>query len=385
MSKKIILNRLLPLLTTCMFLFGCASADTPKEKASDVSLPNGAYFYEFERITELVQSETLYKAAGVNYSLLQTESATNIPVFVQENEFLVPEFPEDLALKIDSKGNIFSPTNPTVSGKYSDDDGAVLWSGIFSQRGQNVMIIEEGFLCDVEPAYYAPKSLEGKYELDYQGDKFYLIFKDGIATSKELGSFIVGSEGGFSYSYKVKIERTTDKTKDTYIPKNSFTHGKLKEDGTIEIEISNDYTKINLSGKKIPDADISGEDSAKESSLKKLRAIESRSKDEKATAEEGKPEWFNEKTSFDGKKLAVSAKGNAKDKKTASKIAEYTAAAQLAAQKTIRVRDLTENDEKSLLEVFKSQILKEEDYKTENFFAEKATKTFYISISTTAR
>ncbi len=384
MNKKNVLNRVLPLLTTCMFFFGCASVGTPKDKANKVSVPDGAYFYDFERITELVQSETLYKAAGMDYSLLQSERATNIPVFVEENEFLVPEFPEDLALKIDEKGNIFSPVNPTVSGKFLES-GAIIWSGIFRQREQNVMIIEEGTLYDIEPDYYAPKSLEGKYEISYKEQKFDLLFKDGIAFSNELGMFIVGSEGGFSSSYEVKIERVTDKTKDTYIPKNSFTHGKLKEDGTIEIEISNAYTKINLSGKKILDADISGEDSAQESSLKKLRAIVSQSKDKKATTEEGKPEWFNEKTSFDGKKLTVSAKGNSKDKKTAAKIAEYTAAAQLAAQKTINVRKSKQNEEKSLLEVFRSQILNEESYKTENFFADKATKTFYISISAAAR
>ncbi|WP_191017057.1 hypothetical protein [Treponema zioleckii] len=385
MNKKNVLNRILLLLATCMFFFGCASVSSSDGTVAEGFLADGAYFYEFERITELVQSETLYKASGVDYSLLQVENASDEAIFVKENSFLEPEFFEDLALKIDSKGNIFSPTNPTVSGKYSDDDGAVLWSGIFSQRGQNVMIIEEGFLVKVEQEYSAPKSLEGKYEISYNGEKFDLLFKDGIAFSNELGMFIVGSEGGFSSSYKVKIERVTDKTKDTYIPKNSFTHGKLKEDGTIEIEISNAYTKINLSGKKILDADISGEDSAQGSSLKKLRAIVSQSKDKKATTEEGKPEWFNEKTSFDGKKLTVSAKGNAKDKKTAAKIAEYTAAAQLAAQKTINVRKSKQNEEKSLLEVFRSQILNEESYKTENFFADKATKTFYISISAAAR
>ncbi|MBR1614828.1 MAG: hypothetical protein IJ673_05030, partial [Treponema sp.] len=146
------------LLCAASILFSCA---TGGKLLSDTDFEDGIYSCSYERVTENVQTESLYLNSGMDYSLWQSAVMSGTAVEMSGRKFTQGGFYDDegrlsgLELTINADGTIFSEQNESVSGKaYSD--GRIFWSGVVEEHGQKKFVTEYAYLRRVYETSLAP-------------------------------------------------------------------------------------------------------------------------------------------------------------------------------------------------------------------------------------
>jgi len=373
-------------------LFSCASSKI--NEFNDDAFEDGIYSYSFERLTESVQTESLYKSSGIDYSLMQSNISSGYAVVVRNRVIELPGFfkegkTENLILKIEKDGSVYSPTNESISGK-ATNDGRIAWSGIFEEYEQSKLISEYALFSRQYENQLAPSSMNGSYKVEMNKDFGNLEFElqDGIAKN-EFNYFIVDNNGEFRSRFSLKIIQKMNDMIQTNRLADYVSFGKINEDGCISYKMFPDANgNINnntndeelkpfvFSGTKI--SNVINDDKFYDSSKSEIIKEKDNSM----------PKWFSYRTVTKNNKIYVCAKKSAKSKETAKMIALTSALSQLATQRAIKIKtelDLkTEESEnakkRSLYEVIDIQSSSNIEYKITNEYADKESKTYYVRI-----
>ncbi len=300
-----------------LIFVSCASSQKGVFDFSD-----GVFSYDFERVTENVQSETLYRAGGLFFSQLTSKNAKGFAVKVKNRAFKIPETDDFLSIKKD--GSVFSPTNPSVFGKLLSD-GRIFWSGSFSRFGQTVQISEMAFLSPISQKSLAPSRFDGEYKLE-EGD-FSICFslKNGFASS-DFGSFFVDFDGNFCISFVMSIFQGTSESESENAIARFFSKGNINADGSFFVSVfenradfESEKEHARFFGKRV---------SLEVRDFSQKNEIESAKK-------ENAPEWFSWKIEQIGERVVAFGAQTARDKKSAVRIAVMSALSSVFAFKAI--------------------------------------------------
>ncbi len=356
---------------------------------------DGIYTYDFQRVTEMVQSEFLYKNSGINYNLFQVASTEGCGVEIQSGRLLVPEFIDyPLTIQISSDGKISSPENESLNGKILPD-GRIFWHGFFQTRGQTYFLTESAVIGRKSAESLAPESMNGSYECD----AMHFVLKDGLAKS-EFGSFTVDSNGEFKSDFSLKIIQNMNGQVNASTLANGHSAGKINADGSISFEISagadsgieGQEKKYAVSGFKSSSSTVfkqtSGPSISPAPETENQVAREKKDQAMESSSKKNLPEWFSYTPVEKNGKLQICAWNSSKSKSVAKSMALAQALAELASCKSVRIlsesKVTSQEDSKeskgTLFEVFESQSVQETDYEIINSYADKESKTFYIQI-----
>lgn len=366
-------------------IFSCG---TTKNQISEIEITgifdDGIYSYSFERITESVQTESLFRASGMDFLQIQSKISSGNAIVLKNRQFVLPEFyGKTEILTINKDGTISSPTNESISGK-GLKDGRIAWTGTFEEHGQTVQISEYALMLPEYKNLLAPTSFNGKYKVKLNKTFGELEFelKDGLAKS-DVSTFTVNKDGEFRSHFSMKmIQKMGENTQANTLSEYSA-FGKINADGSISYKmysetngnVETNSNSLAFTGTKI--ANVVNDDNFKDS-LETPEKIN----------DKNRPKWFNFQPQFTKNTITVCAKKAAKDKQTAKKIALATALSEVTSQKAIDVKTelainentSSKNASRSLQELIEIESSSKVEYKILKEYFDEKTGNFYIKI-----
>lgn len=366
-------------------IFSCG---TTKNQISGIEITgifdDGIYSYSFERITESVQTESLFRASGMGFLQIQSKISSGNAIILKNRQFVLPEFyGKTEILTINEDGTISSPTNESISGK-GLKDGRIAWTGTFEEHGQTVQISEYALMLPEYKNLLAPTNFNGKYKVKLNKTFGELEFelKDGLAKS-DVSTFTVNKDGEFRSHFSMKmIQKMGENTQANTLSEYSA-FGKINADGSISYKmfsetngnVETNSNSLAFTGTKI--ANVVNDDNFKDS-------FETPEK----INDKNRPKWFNFQPQFTKNTIIVCAKKAANDKQTAKKIALATALSEVVSQKAIDVKTelainentSSKNASRSLQELIEIESSSKIEYKILKEYFDEKTGNFYIKI-----
>lgn len=381
--------------------FSCASLPV-------ISFPeDGIYSYDFERSVDCVEVTAMYKAYGLDaYQTIQKRSYGNA-VLMQDRSFVEPE--TRILISISPIGEVYSPQNPTINGKYKRN-GDFFLQGYYEENSQISKITISGKLFFTQDSERASKDYNGDFILTDNGTerKQKVKIENGLYLweyeEKNDDDFttwpvIVSADGTIRCGYDMTVRSGIKNQSDMLVSSSNKSLGNVSKDGRIIIRtITNNYgsgqsgeeKKIDFSGLRGSEnlSQISKE-KAEESKIRK--ALTKTSKKRQIEIKENPPEWYSDFIPNDENYLYGSARKSHADKEIALKIAELTAVSQIKSSLVQNVVTYTqtekalsmdnENNTKSdskffrAVETFSSIQI---PYKIMNSFYDENTHTAYL-------
>ena len=389
------------LLCAASILFSCATNDA---LLSDTDFEDGIYSCSYERVTENVQTESLYLNSGMDYSLWQSSVMSGTAVEMSGRKFTQGGFYDDegrlsgLELSIDADGTIYSEQNESVSGK-AYADGRIFWSGVVEEHGQKVFVTEYAYLSRVYETSLAPSKLNGKYKvnLDRRFGELEFTLKNGIAES-DVSKFIVDKNGEFRSRNSMKIVQRLGGECQANTMLDVTSYGKIDSDGKVTYKMyagtssaidsadsSNENGTLSFTGEKVA---LSAEESVSDegtSDSETSSAEEKPSMQEKSKLQQPNfPSWYKNEVEERNGKLVSCAHASARGKSVAKNIALTTALSKISSHKALSVKSESisklDGDTRSLMELIEIMSEGKIDYEIEEEYADKESQTYFVKI-----
>ena len=380
-----------PCSTTAGILLILAFTACQSAKIGKTEFDDGIYSYSFERVTEAVQTESLYLGSGMQYSYRVAKTSSGNAIIMEENRFSLPEFyGKGEILEIGKDGKISSPTNETVRGN-ATTDGRISWTGTFTEHGQAVQITEYGLLLEEFRNRLSPSSMNGKYSVKLGGmyGDFDFTLVDGVATG-ENGIFCVNSDGEWRSRMSMKVIQSISGVSGANTMADVTTYGKIEPDGSVSYQMISGVNGV-LSGADSRTTSFSGARiSTSVENAQKNSAEDGTLVPERLESDRNAPKWFSRDVSEKNGKIAVCARQSANDRSTARKIAISTALAEISSVRALRVKseisidseDSAAKDGRTALhELIETESLSDVQFSVENEFFDEKTGNFYVRVS----
>lgn len=342
-DKLNLIKKTLLLTASCFALaftlFSCASLP------ESTFPPEGVYSYDFERYVDCVEITAMYKSYGMDaYQNILKKSYGNA-VLMQGGTFVEPE--TRILISISPNGEVSSPQNPTISGKYKKN-GDLFFQGYYEENSQISKITISAKLLPSREYERASTDFDGDFILvdNGTGRKQKVKIENGLYLweydEKQKDDFetwpvIVSSDGTIQCGFDMTVRSGVKNMTNMLVSSLNKTHGKVSKDGKILVQtITKNYGTGQNGEENIVDfSGVRGTENLVQISKEKAEESKIQNKLTKARVnrqiekKENPPEWYSDFIHNDSEFLYGSARKTHADKATALKIAELTAVSQI--------------------------------------------------------
>ena len=368
---------------------------------------DGIYSYDFDRYVENVELAVIYKAYGMEaFQIIQKKSVGNA-VYMQGGSFIEPE--TGIMISISALGNVSSPDNPSISGKYKRN-GEFFFQGYYEENSQVLKIAIRGILLPTDASSRASSKYNGDFVLVDNGTerKQKVKIENGIYTweyeDKQADDFttwptLVAPDGSIHCGFEMTVHTGVKGASEMVVSSKNESFGKVTPDGTISLKTltknsgtgqSGASEEITFNGTRGTEnlnqitKDESDDSSVEKYFTKKRKTIQNQVK-------ENPPEWYSDFIDNDEEYIYGSARKTFDDKNSALKIAEITAASQIKMTLSSEVqvhseakKSMSQDDssgtkiESSFFSAVDSFSKINIPYVVKNSFYDEKTKTAYV-------
>lgn len=344
-------------ISCIVFLESCST--TKNVAFSKESFVDGVYSYDFQRVTESVQTEVFFRLSNINYSQMMEKTHSGTSIEIKNRVFKIPEFAD--FIKINDDGTIFSPTNSSIFGK-AFADGRIFWSGTFLMFDQIVQVSEIALVKFVPLESRFSSNMNGKYKTDDGDWEIAFELFDGVAKG-DFGSFIVDKNGKFATQFKIELLKKENSDLSSATTAQFSANGNISADGKLVYRILSEDEDVIYNGSRVSQKIEIAEENFAETEIDK-----------------NAPDWFKEGVFESDGKLCACAKATAQNRETAKKIAEDTALAKIAAYNAMEKH--TNSISFSENSAFSNEILNEfnaiKNYTTKEIFFDTKNRYAYV-------
>jgi hypothetical protein len=348
-------------LTASILLCFCTSspAKTAVTDKQKIFLPpaEGWYLYDFDQLLKSIENEYSYAQEGIALKSEVTKKQRGTIAWCEDGIIYDPVL--EIALSVDSTGNIHSPENATVKGLLKAD-GSFYWTGMVDQSGGLTHATVTGKLGAITSEMRAGKEFDGLFLLTDNGtgrkqiarvqDGFYtwrydddeevlltpwpmLIRPDGTFDSslEMIVVMEIGGYGGTNFGNAVSTAGCIIPGEGISLEVSVISSGLIGTESAPDVQI---YGGVQIYNNEVPnDAIPQGVDT-----LIKVKAVEI--KKQSAADTSTYPVWYIQPPS---KQNFIYASGYSRfeNEKIALDLAEAAAAAEISAQIKVRVQSET--------------------------------------------
>ncbi len=353
------------------------------------------YTYDYELLLQFTETNFLYQEAGFDMKMDFTKKMEGCVVFVQDNEFVEPDF--GYTLKISNTGKIYSSDNLSISGRVKAN-GEFHWLGIEETSGVLRNILVKGTLKKSKPSERASREFDGSFLLKDTGTgrEQEVVIHDGLYfweyAQKQENDFnpwptIVLPDGSISCKMTLTTRTSMTGMQDLIYSTEHITKGQVKP-GSISLQ-SITKTIGNQTGDDSNEgffySDTVGSKQLQEKLSKKMDVmLKSSGKNHNENKTVHPPYWYEANWEDSSDKKVGRGMKQFSDKETALKLAKIAAVTDLISTISIDVKNETQSQksesEKNLYQIVESVAKQNIDYNVINTHFDEENCIAYVMV-----
>ncbi len=387
-QKKKLLLQIIGIFFIFFSVYSCKSVPTEQ-------LLGEYCTYDYELFLNFTEANFFYvQTAGVKMQMDYTKKMEGSVVFKQDNCFVEPDF--GYSLIITKTGKIYSPDNPSVTGRIKDN-GQIYWQGFEETAGVIRNFLVKGILKPCYAYNRANSDCDGSFILTDSGSgrEQKVLIQNGLCfweyAEKQEGDFetwplIVHPDGTIKNTMSLLTRTSGTGMNDMTYETTHFTEGKVQPGSislrsvtkTIGNQIGSNETNFNYVG-------TSASKQIDEKMQRKMNQILTTGKKTKTEKKSGTPPvWFVIDLDVNSDVLLGRGMKQHSDKDTALKLAEMTAVSDLICAKSVNVTSTSQlkqtNKEKRLYQVVDTISKNDIQYNVVNSFYDTTNSTAYVMV-----
>lgn len=359
------------------------------------------YTYDYELFLNFTEANFFYEqTAGFKMQMDYTKTIEGSVVFRQENRFVEPDF--GYTLIITKTGGIYSPDNPSVTGRLKTN-GQIYWQGFEETAGVIRNFLVKGTFKPCYAYNRASSDYDGSYILTDSGSgrEQQVLIHNGLCfweyTQKQEEDFepwplIVNPDGTIKYTMSLLTRTSGTGMYDMTYETTHFTEGKVVP-GSISLSSVTKTIGNQSDDKNETNFNYVGTTASKqlnEKMQKNMNQVLTNGSKSKSVKKTGTPPvWFIVDLDANSDVLVGRGMKQHTDKETALKLAEITAVSDLICAKSIIVasNSLTKqtNQEKSLYQIVDTISKNNVQYRVINSFYDSTNSIAYVMVEEITR
>ena len=366
------------------------------------SISDGHYLCSYTKTSSFPELETQYRAMGLDIRQNSIETYMGIVIEMEDGSYLDPV--EMLSFRINKRGEISCPDNPTVTGFYNRRSGDFHWEGYIGFHDQLKYSESRGTLEKIDNSSKARMTNSTVYHLeDAAGNQLTASLQHGFLILKNENNqdsvyqgwpILVGPDGKFSSHFDLSTEVITGQTGADPIVQavhNAIlvTEGSITEDGKISISFYNDYA-MNRDQQEKPGETFSGmalntsEISTRGENSYDDFKVRLRSRIDLSTADYSYPPWFINPPMEENRIFGAGCR-TLPDREKALQMAETIAAAVLANQIRVSIQSESLHSEEDgttrVQQTIEETSREELNYTVRESLYDENTQTAYVLLA----